>query len=286
MTTRGTAVAPQPASLSQMIGTEASTRPSEVVIIPLDDAGNADITVFGVLRFQYFPEAMQDSKTINYQQKEIPGASLPIYQWVASGERLITFTAQFSTDVDFLANPSIPATVAANGSGLQDRNVDIRSAVAWLRSFMFPRYISASSAGGGVTSQSGGSPTGVGAATSAGITYSTKPPRRLKLYIPNSGIGIAGGTASNAQTVFPDSVVCVMTQCEVNWEAYFPSGLPRMASVQLSFAQIAQLGTRVMFPSADHMPTFVSGTQAGSRFFGYRLPNRQREGSNTGVTVG
>jgi hypothetical protein len=51
-------------------------------------------------RLQYFPETLTDSKAVNYQVKDIPGGSLPLYQWVSSGAREISFTAVWTTDVD------------------------------------------------------------------------------------------------------------------------------------------------------------------------------------------
>jgi hypothetical protein len=40
-----------------------------------------------------------------------------------------------------------------------------------------------------------------------------------------------------------------MTQCDITWEQFFPSGLPRIASVQLSFAEVAQSGGSVNLPA-------------------------------------
>lgn len=273
-----------PATLAAALSNPTEVRPSEVILIPLGDDGSPDLQTFGTpLRFQYFPESLSDSKAINYQQKEVPGGSLPIYQWVSSGERSVSFTAFFTSDTDLVADPQLAASLQESTLGMRDRNVDIRSAVAWLRSFMLPRYVNGSTGGGGGSSTQGTAPTGatgVGSGNvSAGVTYLTLPPRRLRLYIPNSGIGIAGGMMSaQEQQSNPDSVTCVMTQCEVEWSAYFPSGCPRIATVQLAFAQVAQLGQRVVFPSADGMQTIVKGTQQAGRtkFFGYKLTNRRR----------
>lgn len=262
-------------SIASAIGPSEEDRPGEVVLIPLDDQGRVDLESFGdPLRFQYFPETLTDGKQINYQQKEIPGGSLPIYQWVASGERLISFTAVFSTDTDLTSNVEDGVNITGSGSGLQDRNVDIRSAIAWLRSFMNPRYVNGSSGGGGAASTEGLSP-GAGGSPTSGFTYMTKPPKRVRLYIPNSGIGVSGGVVSAQVPALPDSVTCVMTQCEVTYQAFFPSGLPRLVEVQLGFAQIPQYGDRVAFPSADTMAKHVNGG-AETVFYGYKLRNRRR----------
>lgn len=189
--------------------------------------------------FQYFPESISDSKSVNYQQKEIPGGSLPLYQWIASGERLVSFTATFSTDVDLRSDPKDGTSVKSQGlvnrlksSGVAKRNADLRSAVAWLRRYMLPTY--------------------------SGSEYrATTAPSKLRLSLPGSGIGVAGGVVRGS--VLDDTIICVMTQCEVNYEAFFPSGLPRYATVQLAFAQIPQLNGVVVFPSrTDEFDNYVT----------------------------
>lgn len=184
---------------------------------------------------QYFPETLTDSKSVNWQTKEIPGGSLPLYQWTSSGERSISFTAQFSADVDLLAKQpgNLSGVVGAGAlltvneriknAGQLRYNVDIRSAVAWLRSHLLPTYNSKGQA---------------------------VAPSKLMLYIPYSGIGIAGGS-SPVTVLNKDAIVCAMTQCEVSYEKFFPSGLPRIVSVSLGFAQLPQYRGLVNFPSND-----------------------------------
>jgi hypothetical protein len=83
-------------------------------------------------------------------------------------------------------------------------------------------------------------------------------PKRIQLVFPRGGLGLAGGRPQGADYESKngtDEVMCVMTQCDVTYEAFFPSGLPRIATVALAFAQIAQLpGTGpVAFPDATDM---------------------------------
>ena len=59
-------------------------------------------------------------------------------------------------------------------------------------------------------------------------------------------------------------MVCIMTGCEVSWEAFFPSGFPRIASVQLSLAQVAQYNGQVDFPSSAALDDLVSTGDATS----------------------
>lgn len=205
---------------------------------------------------QYFPESLSDTKAVNWQTKEIPGASLPLYQWTGSGERTISFTAQFSTDIDYLAPTTKTNAILNNirerlrNAGQLNYNVDIRSAVVWLRSHMLPTY------------------------SSQGFAI---PPPKLQLFIPRSGIGLAGGAASLTGSDGPDSIICVMTSCEVTWEKFFVSGAPRLASVNLSFAQVPQYKGQVQFPTGgDAMRNaFVpqSASLVGSnetKFLGYQ----------------
>lgn len=207
-------------------------------IIPLKNDGEPDDEQ--TLRFQYFPESIQDSKAVNWTPREIPGGSLPIYQWISSGERTVTFTAVFTCDLDLLSAQvadDIPNRLESVGQ--TDRNVDIRAAVAWLRSFMFPTY---------------------GAESAVGVPIA-EAPQRLLLVFPRGGLGLAGGAASPGGVFVPsgsvgeiEQMLGVMTACDVSWDAFFPSGLPRIASVSLSFVQLGQMpGAPVHFPQADSM---------------------------------
>lgn len=215
------------------VATIAEAR-GDVILTPLDDEGN--LMPEWSFVFQYFPEQVSDDKDTNIQTKEVAGGSLPIYQFISGGERTISFNAKFSSDVDHISQAAAGSgflfTVTAldnynrvKDAGLERRNVDARTAVAYLRCFILPRYSSESS----------------GAAE-------TKPPPRLRLFIPGSGIGITGGISEAGHG--PDAIFCLMTQCNVTFEKFFPSGFPRLVSVDLSFAQVPQLGNRVVFPNS------------------------------------
>jgi hypothetical protein len=193
---------------------------------------------FGPLAFQYWPDTVSDTKTVNWAAREIPGGSLPIYQWISSGERIVSFTATFTSDMDLASsNASADLGNRLKNVGQARRNVDIRSAIAWLRSFMHPTY---------------GSPTEVGVPLAIA-------PQRIKLILPGSGIGVGGAAAVDLNDV--DEILCVMTQCDVTYESSFPSGLPRVVTVGLAFAQIAQradVGV-VTFPDAANQTNHVLG---------------------------
>ena len=238
-------------TLSQSTLTKLGKANSLACMFEYDKDDN--ITGYGI-GFQYFPESISDTKAVNYQTKDIPGGSLPLYQWTSSGERIISFTAYFTSDIDLCAGgPQTQAAYGANdpnpmfanlsSQGLASRNIDVRTALYALRRFLFPIY------------QKQG--------TQPGQPLTQSPPK-VMLVFTGSGLGLLGGfgqmpdspSASAASpssvkfnAVDMDAITCVMTQCDVTIEALFPSGAIRIASVQLSFAQIAQLGGQVTFPS-------------------------------------
>lgn len=209
-------------------------------------------------RFQYFPESVSDSKQVSYQPKEVPGGSLPLYQWTNSGERTISFTAFLTTDIDHLSaqqsvgtdrpeNESVGDQTAPPGveirtssigttidrvsnrlqaAGALQRNPYIPAAIAWLRRFMLPRY---------------------GENVEVGVPL-TRPPHKLLLHLTGSQIERGGGVGGFS--VPGGGILCVMTGCEVSYEKFFPSGNPRKVSVDLSFAEVPQRGGSVRFPSA------------------------------------
>lgn len=205
---------------------------------------------------QYFPDTISDTKAISWQTKEIPGGSLPLYQWTGSGERTISFTAQFTCDIDLYTKVDANTTGTGTGpisergdyealktridnTGQLPYNVDIRAAIAWLRSHMLPTY---------------------------GPEGEPIAPPKMILYMPRSGIGVNGGNMPLFANQ-PDAIVCIMASCEVTYDKFFPSGLPRIASVSLSFNQVPQYRGKVQFPTAggimENMRTGKDGLSMG-----------------------
>jgi hypothetical protein len=229
------------ASIASFVSPKEAEPTNPFVLYQLDagtDARNSD----RCRRFQYFPESLSDNKAVNWTSKEVPGASLPLYQWVNSGERQISFTAIFTSDIDLT---NIDA-ISLKNAGLQKRNVDVKSALLWLRSFMLPTYPQTTSAVG---------------------TPLTQAPRKAVLSIENSGIGAMGGDFSH-----PDEIVCIMNSCDITYDAFWPSGSPRIATVSLAFAQIAQVGGNITFPQyGQNMQDAVFSPVAGGTFKGYNL---------------
>lgn len=205
--------------------------------------------------FQYFPASISDSKANNWTTKDIPGGSLPLYNWVSGGARAIGFTAYFTTDVD-IAHPGRKGDSGGQAYldrlkqfGEDRRNIDIRAAIAWLRQYMLPTYGTLSIVG----------------------TPVAKSPQPVLLCLPGTGIGVTGG--DNFRLVDEDTIPAIMQTCDVTYEAAFPSGTPRIAQVSLSFEQIAQMPGMILFPSADRVAKAAVG-DSSEPFFAYKMAVR------------
>ena len=174
--------------------------------------------------FQYFPETISDSRAPNYSSRPVPGGSHPIYTFIDGGERSISFDAIFTSD-------AVPEESKSDGLlGLltgkksiqlpflkkeRKDTVDIAAAIAWLRWFTYPSY------GAGVA----------------------KAPPPCTVYLPKSGIIGAGGVE--------DSIVGIMTSCNVRYEAFHRNGRPRFAVVSLEFKEIVQVDKAWQFFGSD-----------------------------------
>lgn len=225
------------------------TQRAECVLIEL--GGDTDSPVSS-RRFQYFPETLSITKDANWQSTEIPGGSLPLYTWISSGERKVTFTATFSCDLDLDAedNRSLIGVGGSELRGYEAANVDVPAALAWLEQYRLPTY----------------------SAVSQGRAFVT-PPKKLRLYIPNSGLGLAGGEPAEGGSALDDAITCVMTSCDTTIESFFANGRPRVATVALSFVQLAQVSGGIRFPHAG--PRMLQRIQGTGTQLGYRLLPRR-----------
>ncbi len=241
-------------SLLSVIAPGGKPSPERPSITSLD-VHSGDARINDTKYFQYWPDEISVSKHVNWDTKNIPGLSHPLYQWVSGGAREISFTAIFSrdrpmskTEKQSLASPVFNGF--GGGDGFSDpRNVHIPSAVMWLESYMYSEY----------------SATG----TSQKLASRPKLPRKLLLGLPGMNLGrnspmVGGGWSS------PDEVPCILLQAETHYSAFFSTGEPRIAKVSLQFAEIAQLQSRV------HVVDAFSLRQAANA--GYKLT---RNNSNT-----
>lgn len=171
--------------------------------------------------FQYWPETIDDSYTPEYATKQIPGGSHPILQWTGGSARDITFTAQFTAEVDngFERNVQTAFGSGNNAARLDllpssRYTVDIRAALNRIRSYMLPSYGAGNVAGG-----NGG-----------GLNSLASPPK--KLYLVLEGARMGGDR---------DEILCVLRSAPITYEASFPNGVPRIVQVAMTFTQVVQL---------------------------------------------
>lgn len=150
--------------------------------------------------FQYFPEEVSDSHPPNYAQQEIPGGSHPLYQYVGGMERLITFTATFTSEIaepekidDLINTPSAKYTV------------DVKAALAGLLKFKYADY------------------------KKGGQSGRTIAPPRLILVLDNMNLGRDR-----------DEILVILKSAPVTYQSWFPDGTPRIATVDLEFAECVQ----------------------------------------------
>ena len=224
--------------LTSLVGVPQATRLVQAYLQPLDLAPNeqnpfapdgaapGSVAAAGKIAFQYWPETLNDSRQSEWNPKNIPGGSHPIYQWTHGGERRISFTAVFTTDTDPGENAvdidpyERGLSQQANGLEIGVRDIDLRAVVAWLRWFTYPYY---DAVGGGMAR--------------------VYEPAKCLLVMPNTSLGHNGR----------DYITCVMTTCDVTYEAWFPSGFPRIIEVNLEFAEVVQESLAVAFHNRRDM---------------------------------
>jgi len=182
---------------------------ARLIIAPLDDNGKIDESLGGARMLQYFPESVETSRSANWQSKEIPGAPLPLYQWVSGGERTFSMEAVFTRDMSGKIGEDVE----------EDKyNVDIDAAIAWLNVLSWNDYIEMGDAG----------PTAVA-------------PPILFLHAEGTKLGY-NSVASGALGANPEGVYCILTEVGEARDNWFNDGTVRKATVSLSFAEVMQVG--------------------------------------------
>lgn len=165
--------------------------------------------------FQFWPETVSDTINISYVDKIIPGGSHPIKQWVNNAGRTISFSILIARDIKpkELLPFGVDLVVNPTTDDNYPFNHDVRQDIAYLRAFCYPTYDN-----------------------STGVTIAKPPP-----------ICLLKAEGLNWSRFGDDYIECVMTSCSVNYLRTFNEGFPRMATVDLSFAEIAQSGGGVFF---------------------------------------
>jgi hypothetical protein len=189
-------------------------------IDPTDAAGSR--LVLPERAFQFWPESIQDSIEIGWQFKEIPGASHALAQWASNGGRTISFEVRLHRFMKPVGARTTwekvldPITLTAPGNqylkDMRPHNVDIDAEIRYLRAFCYPTYK-------------------LDKETKSVASY---PPPVACLCVPGVGLNETGG----------DTIFAVMTGCDVTYNLLFANGVPRNATVALTFKQIVQTKDR------------------------------------------
>lgn len=212
-------------SLAEAGGVTINPKLARVYLVPLKDDG-AGFDEDMERAFQYWPESLSDSRgDVGWEEKQIPGGSNPLVQWVAGGGRRVSFTVTFGRDKHPSEMTATEALDALAGKGDED-NPNIEAAIAWLRYYTYPLYKSDS--------------------------LLVIPPKHLMLVFPYTGLGQA--MAVTEENRAPDEFMCVMTTCDITYVSWFPDGVPRVVEAQLEFLESVQTpGGGIAFHSRDSL---------------------------------
>lgn len=187
-------------------------------LTPVDERANPLRSMEVVL--QFYPDTVDDSIQINYIDKDIPGLSHPLKQWVSNGGRTISFETVISRDI--MPKEDLPFLVGliVNPQSNENKgwNFDIRKYVKLLRAMCYPTY----------------------SELAEGVSVA-RAPRTLLLSLENMRLGRKDS----------DEVYALMTVCDVTYEAAFENGVPRRARIRLEFAEVIQQGTDILSWDGD-----------------------------------
>lgn len=219
--------------VSSITGLQPLPRLKQVYLVATDTADGEKVPWakdggnWTKIALQYWPESLTDSRSSEWNPRNIPGGSHPIYQWTHGGERRLSFTAVFARDHEpddskttnlggFLKSAA-SAVGLGPAKGDPARDPPIEAAIKWLRYFTYPLY-------------------------KKGSVRVYEPPK-VVLVFEGSDLSHDGS----------EGLITVMTGCEVTYEAWFPNGKPRIVEVALEFAEVVQHESRVRFHSRDQM---------------------------------
>ena len=187
-------------------------------IDPSDPAGSK--ILLPERSFQFWPESISDSIEVGWQFKEIPGASHSLAQWSSNGGRTISFEVRLHrfmkpvkdrTVFDTILDPfKLTGPGAEYLKDMRPHNVDIDAEIRYLRAYCYPSHTEIE---GGVVAL---------------------PPPVACLCVPGVGLNETGS----------DTIMAVMTGCDVTYNLLFPNGKPRNATISLTFKQIVQTKDR------------------------------------------
>lgn len=188
---------------------------AQFLIVPVDDDGQIDDDLGGEKVLQYWPETLDESSGANWQSKGVPGAPLPIYQWISGAEHTFSFSAVFTRDMYGEIGKDVE----------EDKyNVDIDAAIAWLRMLSLNDY-----------------------QTVADVKDVAVAPPVLWMYLDGTKLGNNAlapvSTSSRGGNNARDyGIYCLLLEVGAVRENWFQDGTVRKATVSLNFAETMQVG--------------------------------------------
>lgn len=203
-------------------------KPAEFIIMPLTRDGRENDALGGKRILQFWPQSIESSHGSNWQDKDVPGAPIPLNQWVSGGAHTVSFQVTFSRDMDGDITPGSSGFV---GDGVpEDKfNVDVEAAIAWLQMLRTHSY---EKIGDG--------------------TVAVAPPT-LWIYAVNVNLG-ANSAAAAAFNHKAGGLYCTLRDVGVSRMNFFQSGRTKYANLQLSFNETMQVGGGIYpYSQADYI---------------------------------
>ncbi len=183
---------------------------AQAYIIPLDEETDEPV-LDEEFALQYVPESVHDNKATEWVSKIIRGLSHPLHDFVAGGDRKISFQVVLTRDIqDPPDTSSAEAAEQRKQDGVDAHNVDVVAGSHLLRSFLYPVYPSRAVA---------------------------LPPRRMLLVMPKYELNYGGQFGGSASDNGSDALPCFMSQADKIYEESFPDGTPRILVMQCEFIE-------------------------------------------------
>lgn len=198
--------------------------------------------------FAVWPESIDDRRSVNYVERNVVGSSHPIYQWTHGGSRDLSF--EILVYQDFIG----PSSDTKENPPLAADQTHLEKILATAKNPLFSPYFAKStselSASEELQSKNVPSATDTGREPKynlanmsviqtveflRSLTYPEQTPSGLIKAPPPLYVGIW-----NSEDVRVLFVECVLRSVDVKFEAFFRNGVPRIATVNMSFSEITQ----------------------------------------------
>lgn len=222
---------------------------ASIFLRPIDANSGKPSEGMSPMKLQFWPDTITYSRGgIGWQSRPVPGLSHNLFSWTGGGAPSLTF------DI-VLVNERDPSFRSKNGDALKaEYNFDanISAGLAWFAAAGNPLYEGLDQPvqpppmiqviAQHLTPQFGQSVGSIVSTASKSITQ-------------NAIATAAGGSAALSGDIevatrfshLPDrDFIGVLMDWGVNYEKFFPSGVPRVATVNLSFSEVIQIGDVIL----------------------------------------